>query len=380
MNKQNLIKKTKRVVIKIGSALLIDSETGKLQKNWLETLAFDINNLIRSRIEVIIVSSGSIALGKKQLNLRNNLSLDEKQAAAATGQITLAHAWKETMSKYELNVAQILLAPDDTETRRKHLNARATLIRLLYLNVIPVINENDTVSTEEIRFGDNDRLAARVAQMCSADLLVLLSDINGLYSSDPNKNENSVFIDEITEINSEIENMAGPTHTSISSGGMVTKIEAAKIATNAGCHMIICDGRVDNPLLKLQQINSKFSWFKANHQPMNARKQWISGALQVKGKIIIDQGASDAIKKGNSVLSAGIIGTEGTYEKGDLIKIVDQNKNIIGKGLTHFNQAEVELIRGSHSDNIESILGYRGKDEVVHRDDLVLDKSKSKTL
>ena len=380
MNKQNLIKKTKRVVIKIGSALLIDSETGKLQKNWLETLAFDINNLIRSRIEVIIVSSGSIALGKKQLNLRNNLSLDEKQAAAATGQITLAHAWKETMSKYELNVAQILLAPDDTETRRKHLNARATLIRLLYLNVIPVINENDTVSTEEIRFGDNDRLAARVAQMCSADLLVLLSDINGLYSSDPNKNKNSVFIDEITEINSEIENMAGPTHTSISSGGMVTKIEAAKIATNAGCHMIICDGRVDNPLLKLQQINSKFSWFKANHQPMNARKQWISGALQVKGKIIIDQGASDAIKKGNSVLSAGIIGTEGTYEKGDLIKIVDQNKNIIGKGLTHFNQAEVELIRGSHSDNIESILGYRGKDEVVHRDDLVLDKSKSKTL
>tara|TARA_B110000003_G_scaffold228447_1_gene229976 strand:+ start:193 stop:1368 length:1176 start_codon:yes stop_codon:yes gene_type:complete len=380
MNKQDLIKKTKRVVIKIGSALLIDSETGKLQKNWLETLAFDINNLIRSGIEVIIVSSGSIALGKKQLNLRNNLSLDEKQAAAATGQITLAHAWKETMSKYELNVAQILLAPDDTETRRKHLNARATLIRLLDLNVIPVINENDTVSTEEIRFGDNDRLAARVAQMCSADLLVLLSDINGLYSSDPNKNENSVFIDEITEINSEIENMAGPKHTSISSGGMVTKIEAAKIATNAGCHMIICDGRVDNPLLKLQQINSKFSWFKANHQPMNARKQWISGALQVKGKIIIDQGASDAIKKGNSVLSAGIIGTEGTYEKGDLIKIVDQNKNIIGKGLTHFNQAEVELIRGSHSDNIETILGYRGKDEVVHRDDLVLEKSKSNNL
>ena len=380
MNKQDLIKKTKRVVIKIGSALLIDSKTGKLQTNWLETLAHDIHNLIKSGIEVIIVSSGSIALGKKQLNLRDNLSLDEKQAAAATGQITLAHAWKETMSRYDLNVAQILLAPDDTETRRKHLNARATLIRLLDLNVIPVINENDTVSTEEIRFGDNDRLAARVAQMCSADLLVLLSDINGLYSSDPNKNKNSVFIDEITEINSEIENMAGPTHTSISSGGMVTKIEAAKIATNAGCHMIICDGRVDNPLLKLQQIDSKFSWFKADHQPMSARKQWISAALHVKGQIIVDQGASDAIKRGNSVLSAGIIGTEGTYEKGDLIKIVDQNKKVIGKGLTHFNHGEVELIRGSHSDNIESILGYRGKDEVVHRDDLVLEKSKSKNL
>ncbi|MDC0093432.1 glutamate 5-kinase [Alphaproteobacteria bacterium] len=380
MNKQDLIKKTKRVVIKIGSALLINPKTGKLQKTWLETLAFDIHNLIKLGIEVIIVSSGSIALGKKQLNLTDNLSLDEKQAAAATGQITLAHAWKETMSEYELNVAQILLAPDDTETRRKHLNARATLIKLLDLKVIPVINENDTVSTEEIRFGDNDRLAARVAQMCSAGLLVLLSDIDGLYSSDPNKDKDSIFIDEITEINSEIENMAGPTHTSVSSGGMVTKIEAAKIATNAGCHMVICDGRVDNPLLKLLQINSKFSWFKANHQPMSARKKWISAALQVKGKIIIDQGASDAIKQGNSVLPAGIIGTEGTYEKGDLIMIVDKNKKIIGKGLTHFNQAEVELIRGCHSDNIETILGYRGKDEVVHRDDLVLEKSKSNNL
>ena len=220
MNKQDLIKNSKRVVIKIGSALLIDSKTGKLQKNWLETLALDIHNLINSGVEVIIVSSGSIALGKKQLYLKDNLSLDEKQAAAATGQITLAHAWKETMSKYKLNVAQILLAPDDTETRRKHLNARATLIKLLDLNVIPVINENDTVSTEEIRFGDNDRLAARVAQMCSADLLVLLSDINGLYSSDPNKNKDSVFIDEITEINSDIECMAGPTHTTISSDSL----------------------------------------------------------------------------------------------------------------------------------------------------------------
>ena len=378
MNKQDLIKNSKRVVIKIGSALLIDSKTGKLQKNWLETLAFDVHNLINSGVEVIIVSSGSIALGKKQLYLKDNLSLDEKQAAAATGQITLAHAWKETMSKYELNVAQILLAPDDTETRRKHLNARATLIKLLDLNVIPVINENDTVSTEEIRFGDNDRLAARVAQMCSADLLVLLSDINGLYSSDPNKNKDSVFIDEITEINSKIECMAGPTHTTISSGGMVTKIEAAKISTNAGCHMIICDGRINNPLLKLQQTKTKFSWFKANHQPMSARKQWISAALQVKGRIIIDQGASDAIKKGNSVLSAGIIGTEGNYEKGDLIEIIDRTKKIIGKGLTHFSHTEIELIKGSHSDNIETILGYRGKDEVVHRDDLVLNKNKSK--
>jgi len=375
MKRQDLIKNSQRVVIKVGSALLIDEDKGKLQKKWLASLALDINNFIKSGKEVILVSSGSIALGKKQLNLNKNLSLDEKQAAAATGQITLAHGWKETLGSYGLNVAQILLAPDDTETRRKHLNARATLIKLIELNVIPVINENDTVATEEIRFGDNDRLAARVAQMCSADLLILLSDINGLYSSDPNKNKDASFIEEINEITHEIELMAGPPHISISSGGMITKIEAAKIATNAGCHMIICDGRLDNPLIQLEEINAKFSWFRATDKPMSARKQWISGALQVKGQIIIDKGASEAVIKGNSILSAGIIATEGTYEKGDLIKVIDENKNFIGKGLIHFNNLEVNLIKGSKSDNIESILGYRGKDEVVHRDDFVLEKN-----
>ena len=313
MNKNNLIQNSKRVVIKIGSALLIDKENGNLNSKWLNSLALDINNLLKLEKEVIIVSSGSIALGKKQLKLRDNLSLDEKQAAAATGQISLAHAWKETMGNYGLNIAQILLAPDDTETRRKHLNARATLLKLLELNVIPVINENDTVSTEEIRFGDNDRLAARVAQMCSADLLILLSDINGLYSSDPNISKNSVLIDEIPEITKEIEFMAGPAHTRFSSGGMITKIEAAKIATKAGCNMIICDGRSISPLLKLDHQETKFSWFKANEKPLNSRKQWISGALQVKGKITIDQGASEAVKKGFSILSAGIIKSEGNY-------------------------------------------------------------------
>ena len=377
MNKKDLIQNSKRVVIKIGSALLVDKQNGSLNSTWLNSLALDIDNFIKLKKEVIIVSSGSIALGKKQLKLKENLSLDEKQAAAATGQISLAHAWKDTMGKHGLNIAQILLAPDDTETRRKHLNARATLLKLLELNVIPVINENDTVSTEEIRFGDNDRLAARVAQMCSADLLILLSDINGLYTSDPNINKNSVFVDEIIEITEEIEIMAGPAHTSISSGGMITKIEAAKIATKAGCNMIICDGRFMNPLLKLNQYEAEFSWFKANEKPLNSRKQWISGALQVKGKITIDQGASEAIKKGFSILSAGIIKTEGNYEKGDLIKIVDENENFVGKGLTHFNNSEVELIKGSKSNNIENILGYRGKDEVVHRDDLVFEKNKS---
>ena len=374
MKKNNLIQKSNRIVIKIGSALLIDKNKGALKNKWLESLALDICDLIKLKKEVVVVSSGSIALGKKQLALNSNLTLDEKQAAAATGQISLAHAWKEVMQEHGLNVAQILLAPDDTETRRKHLNARATLIKLLELGVIPVINENDTVSTEEIKFGDNDRLAARVAQMCSADLLILLSDINGLYSSDPNKNKNSTLIGEITEISREIEAMAGPAHSKISSGGMITKIEAAKISMNAGCHMIICDGRLNNPLLKLQDSHTVFSWFKAKDNPLNLRKQWISGALQVKGKITIDDGATKAIKKGYSILPAGILSTEGDYEKGDLIKIVDQSKTSIGTGLTHFNNSEVELIKGSKSENIETILGYRGKDEVVHRDDLVLEK------
>ena len=374
MKKNNIIKTSKRIIIKIGSALLIDKEKGTLRKKWLETLALDIFNMIKLKKEVVVVSSGSIALGKKQLNLRNNLTLDEKQAAAATGQISLAHAWKEVMLEHGLNVAQILLAPDDTETRRKHLNARATLIKLLELGVIPVINENDTVSTEEIKFGDNDRLAARVAQMCSADLLILLSDINGLYSSDPNKNKNATLIEEVTEISTEIETMAGPANSKISSGGMVTKIEAAKISMNAGCHMIICDGRLDNPLLKLEENEKTFSWFKAKDHPLNLRKQWISGALDAKGKIIIDNGATQAIKKGFSILPAGILKTEGNYEKGDLIKIIDQNETFIGTGLTHFNNSEVELIKGSKSEKIEKILGYRGKDEVVHRDDLVLEK------
>jgi glutamate 5-kinase len=374
MKKNSLIQKSNRIVIKIGSALLIDKNKGALKNKWLESLALDICDLIKLKKEVVVVSSGSIALGKKQLELNSNLTLDEKQAAAATGQISLAHAWKEVMQEHGLNVAQILLAPDDTETRRKHLNARATLIKLLELGVIPVINENDTVSTEEIKFGDNDRLAARVAQMCSADLLILLSDINGLYSSDPNKNKNSTLIGEITEISREIEAMAGPAHSKISSGGMITKIEAAKISMNAGCHMIICDGRLNNPLLKLQDSHTVFSWFKAKDNPLNLRKQWISGALQVKGKITIDDGATKAIKKGYSILPAGILSTEGDYEKGDLIKIVDQSKTFIGTGLTHFNNSEVELIKGSKSENIETILGYRGKDEVVHRDDLVLEK------
>jgi len=374
MKKNNLIQKSNRIVIKIGSALLIDKNKGALKNKWLESLALDICDLIKLKKEVVVVSSGSIALGKKQLELNSNLTLDEKQAAAATGQISLAHAWKEVMQEHGLNVAQILLAPDDTETRRKHLNARATLIKLLELGVIPVINENDTVSTEEIKFGDNDRLAARVAQMCSADLLILLSDINGLYSSDPNKNKNSTLIGEITEISREIEAMAGPAHSKISSGGMITKIEAAKISMNAGCHMIICDGRLDNPLLKLHDSQTVFSWFKAKDNPLNLRKQWISGALQVKGKITIDDGATKAITKGYSILPAGIVSTEGVYEKGDLIKIIDQNKTFIGTGLTHFNNSEVELIKGSKSENIETILGYRGKDEVVHRDDLVIEK------
>ena len=337
MKKENLIKDSKRIVIKIGSSLLIDKSKGNLKSEWLGSLAQDINKLIKQKKEIIIVSSGSIALGQKQLKLKGNLSLDEKQAAAATGQVSLAHAWKEVMEKFGLNIAQILLAPDDTEKRRKHLNARATLLKLIELRVIPVINENDTVSTEEIKFGDNDRLAARVAQMSSADLLILLSDINGLYSSDPNKSKNPVLIEEIPEITDEIETMAGPPLSSMASGGMITKVAAAKIATKAGCNMIICNGHYISPLSKLETDGIEFSWFRAIEKPLNSRKQWISGALQIKGKITIDKGATEAVKKGFSMLSAGIVSTEGSYEKGDLIQIVDEQQNFVGKGLIHFS-------------------------------------------
>ena len=371
---KKLLASSNRIVIKVGSSLLINEKNGYIDIVWLKSFVKDICELNKKNKSILIVSSGSIALGRKQLNLKKSLSLDEKQAAAAVGQINLSHAWKEFFKSVNITTAQILLAPDDTETRKKHLNARATLEKLLQFNIIPVINENDTVSTQEIKFGDNDRLAARVVQICSADLLILLSDIDGLYTADPTLNKKSKFIDEIDNITNEIEKMAGPSNTFYSSGGMTTKIEAAKIATNAGCNVIITNGKIKNPLFNLFSISGKGSWFKANKNPINSRKQWISGALQVKGRIFIDEGAEKAILRGNSILPAGVVKTDGRYDKGDLINIVNNNGKILGKGLSHYSSIEVNLVKGFKSKKMEEILGYRGKDEIIHKDDYVLEE------
>ena len=339
MNKQDLIKNSKRVVIKIGSALLIDSKTGKLQKNWLETLAFDVHNLINSGVEVIIVSSGSIALGKKQLYLKDNLSLDEKQAAAATGQITLAHAWKETMSKYKLNVAQILLAPDDTETRRKHLNARATLIKLLDLNVIPVINENDTVSTEEIRFGDNDRLAARVAQIIGADTLIILSDVDGLYDISNKKK----IIKTVNIIDEKINSLIDNKKNNYGSGGISTKLDAAQICMNSGCHMLLANGNKDYPIKNIVK-NKIYTHFTPKISSLDAKKKWIIGSLRASGKVFIDQGAARALYNGKSLLAAGVTKINGSFNKGENVLIVDHNEKHLARGLASFNSSEINKI------------------------------------
>ncbi len=371
---QKIIDKSEKIVLKVGSSILINQKTGEINLNWLNSFAKDLLKLLQQNKKLLVVSSGSIALGRKHLNLKENITLDEKQAAAAVGQISLSHAWKDSLNSFKINSAQILLAPDDTETRRKHINAKATLDKLLQLNVIPVINENDTVSTQEIKYGDNDRLAARVAQMVSADLLILFSDVDGLYSSDPSKNNTTQLIEVIDSITKEIINMAGPANNYISSGGMVTKIEAAKIATNSGCNVIISNGKIENPISYFSSRNAKGSWFKANKSPKNSRKQWIAGALQVKGKIIIDEGAEKAISNGSSILPAGIIFTEGRYNKGDLIHIVNNRGKILGKGLSHYNDFEVNLLKGLKSENIEKKIGYRGKDEIIHKDDLVLEQ------
>tara|TARA_B100000287_G_scaffold111945_1_gene104319 strand:- start:580 stop:1710 length:1131 start_codon:yes stop_codon:yes gene_type:complete len=373
-NFRKIINSSNRIVLKVGSSILMNQNSGEININWLTSFANDLLKMLNNNKKVLVVSSGSIALGRKQLKLKDNLSLDEKQAAAAVGQINLSHAWKEVLKSFNINSAQILLAPDDTETRRKHINARATLEKLLHLKVIPVINENDTVSTQEIKYGDNDRLAARVAQMCNADLLILFSDIDGLYTSDPSKNKASKFIQVVDNITNEIELMAGPSNTLHSSGGMVTKIEAAKIATNAGCNVIISNGTLERPISHLCSKIGKGSLFKAKTNPKNSRKQWISAALQVKGKIFIDQGAEKAISNGNSVLPAGIIKTEGSYDKGDLVSIVNKEGNLLGKGLSHYNNIEVNLVKGLKSDKIQKTLGYRGKDEIIHKDDFVLDE------
>ncbi len=365
----------KRLVVKIGSILLVDEETGKLRADWLAALSADVAGLRKSGSEVVLVSSGAIAVGRNDLGLPHGpLKLEQKQAAAAAGQIHLAHAYQESLAAHGINVAQILLTPDDTEERRRHLNARNTVNTLLGLGAVPVINENDTVGTEEIRFGDNDRLAARVAQMISADTLVLLSDIDGLYCADPRHNPDAELVPEVTEITPEIEAMAGAAQPGYASGGMITKLAAAKIAMGAGCRMVIADGNSPHGLAAIDK-DTCGTWFVPTGEPRTARKRWIAGAVASAGAITLDNGAVTALRAGKSLLPAGVVKVDGNFERGDAVAIKDISGKRLGTGLIAYSAKDSRQIAGHKSREIEDLLGYRGRDEMIHRDDLVFDQS-----
>ena len=360
------------VIIKVGSALLVDEQQNRINEEWLAGMAADIASLHAAGKSVVVVSSGAIALGQQGLGLRGTgLRLEEKQAAAATGQVILANAWMMALAKHNITTAQILLSPDDTETRRRHLNARATMKTLLELKSVPVVNENDTVTTAEIRYGDNDRLAARVAAMLSADMLCLLSDVDGLYTENPALNSAATHLAEIDALTPEVLKMAGSANAAYASGGMITKLEAARIATKAGCGMVICDGRPLGPLSKLRD-GARSTLFHAGASPLTARKQWIAGALSPKGCLTVDAGALGALRKGRSLLPAGVVAVEGEFERGDLIAIHNQAGAVIGHGLSAYSAGDANIICGHKSREIEALLGYRGRDEIVHADNLVM--------
>jgi glutamate 5-kinase len=362
----------RRVVVKVGSALLVEKSTGNVNRLWLESLAQDIGALKARGQEVVLVSSGAIALGRRELGLGSGkLKLEDSQAAAAVGQIRLAHAWKEVLEQRGVTVAQVLLTLGDTEERRRYLNARNTLTTLLRLGAIPVINENDTVATAEIRYGDNDRLGARVAQMVSADCLVLLSDVDGLYTADPTRDEDAQFIPEVPRITPEIEAMAGGSASDVGSGGMATKVMAAKIAVAAGCHLCIAAGREVHPLRRIES-GARCTWFIAEAAPVTVRKQWIAGMLKPAGEIAGDEGAARALRDGKSLLPAGVMQVKGRFDRGDAVVVRDPAGLEIARGLAAYSSRDAERIPGRRSSELEGLLGFRGRDEMIHRDDLVL--------
>lgn len=366
------LRAARRIVVKVGSALLVDARTGRLNRSWLETLISDLLRLHRRGQQVILVSSGAIALGRRHLGLGPGaLRLEESQAAAAVGQIRLAHAYKELLEAGDVTVAQVLLTLEDSEQRTRYLNARATLEALLRLGAIPVINENDTVATAEIRYGDNDRLAARVAQMASADCLVLLSDIDGLYTADPHRDPSARFIERVMRVTPEIEAMAGRSNSEVGSGGMTTKIAAARIAVNAGCHMCIASGHQRHPLRRLES-GARCTWFMPASTPLAARKQWIAGTLRPAGAIHIDAGALQALEGGKSLLAAGVTGTLGRFESGDTVSVLAPNGVEVARGIVAYSDGDASRIMGRRSSEIEAILGFRGREELIHRDDLVI--------
>ncbi|HMK86923.1 MAG TPA: glutamate 5-kinase [Steroidobacteraceae bacterium] len=362
----------KRVVVKVGSSLLVDDDKGRLNRTWLESFAADVAAFRRRGQEIILVSSGAIALGRRHLGLpAGRLKLEESQAAAAVGQIRLAHAYKELLEAHEITVAQILLTLGDTEQRRRYLNARGTLNTLLALGSVPVINENDTVATAEIRYGDNDRLAARVAQMIGADCLVLLSDIDGLYTANPHEDPTAEFVSRVLDITPAIEAMASGSTSGMGSGGMQTKIAAAKIAVGAGCHLCIAKGTHQHPLKRIEE-GARCTWFVPSSTPMAMRKQWIAGTLKPAGAITVDEGAVRALLQGKSLLPAGVTRALGRFERGDTVSIVGPDGVEVARGICAYSDSDAARILGRQSAEIERVLGFRGREEIVHRDDLVL--------
>lgn len=362
----------RRIVIKVGSSLLVDSARGRLRQAWLAALAEDIAELHQRGADVLVVSSGAIALGRTVLGLPSGpLRLEESQAAAAVGQIALARTWAEALGHHGLTAGQILLTLADTEERRRYLNARATLGRLLDLRAVPVINENDTVATTEIRYGDNDRLAARVATMASADLLVLFSDIDGLYTAPPARDSAARHIPLVERITPEIDAMAGGAASELSRGGMRTKIEAGKIAAAGGTHMLIADGRGKNPLTAIA-AGGRCTWFLTSSTPATARKTWIAGALEPRGTLHVDAGAARALRGGASLLPVGVSRVEGEFARGDAVLIRDPEGRVMGRGLVAYDAAEASLVLGKASRDIAAVLGYPGRAEMVHRDDMAL--------
>lgn len=366
--------RARRIVVKIGSALLADRETGTLKREWLASLVDDVTELAKQGKDVVLVSSGSIALGRHKLGLpKGPLELEQSQAAAAVGQISLAHAYQELAAKSGLTVAQILLTLGDTEQRQRYLNARHTIETLLELRAIPVVNENDTVATAEIKYGDNDRLSARVAGMVSADCLVLLSDIDGLYTAPPNEDPDARHIPLVTEITPEIAAMAGDAGTELSKGGMKTKIEAGRIATAAGTNMVITTGKVLNPLRAISE-GCKVTWFLAKQDPVTAKKRWISGQLEPRGTLFVDAGAEKALVAGKSLLVAGVTRVDGAFERGDAVVIRSQDGRELGRGLSAYPKSDAERILGRKSSQIADILGYEGGPELIHRNDMALNR------
>jgi glutamate 5-kinase len=362
-----------RIVIKIGSALLVDQHTG-LRRSWLASLVEDISQLKSAGKQIIVVSSGAIALGRRELGQDANsrsLKLEESQAAAAVGQIVLSRAYSESLSQHQVTAGQILLTLGDTETRRRYLNARATIDTLLSWGAVPIINENDSVATNEIRYGDNDRLAARVASMTGADLLILLSDIDGLYTASPADNPQAELIPWVTAITPEIEAMAGDAVSATSRGGMKTKIEAAKIATASGTTMVIASGKIEHPLSALKR-GARSTWFAPSPNPINKRKKWIAAGLAVTGTINIDQGAIKAIKAGKSLLPAGVTQVTGEFSRGDTIEICDQQGTAIGRGLSQYDFIDALKSIGLRRSEIEALFGPNIRSTMIHRDDLVL--------